>query len=581
MRGLLADRHRGLAPEGHAQFPQQCQGRVVATGGRDEGDIHPVDLLDLVVVDLRENHLLLEPDGVVAAPVEALGREPPEVPHARHRDADEAIQELVHPGAAQRHRAADRLPLPQVEVRDRLLGTRHNGPLAGDGGELRDRGLQPLGVLGRVAHPDVQDDLHELRNLVRVAEAELLGELRPDPLLVVVEQARPRGGLGGRRGRPRRLARSGTLSLGLLGLLLLARRPLTLRRRSGISRGSRSRRPGPGVGGALVLGLVLGLFRVRHRYLTRWIGWPDLTATRSMVPSLSRRRRTRVGWPDFGSSSITFDAAIGAGNSMIPLSPWGVVARLCFFTTFTPSTTTRNCLGYTCRTLPSRPRSSPRITRTRSPLATWSLWRAGSRSVRRARRLFLKTSGFISDHLRRERHDLHELLLAQLAPDRPEDAGRAGLALVGDEHRGVLVEPDVRAILALGLLGGPHDDGPHHLALLDLPGRDGVLDRDDDDVAQPTVAALGAAEHADHERAARARVVGNLDDRFLLDHDPSALLRALDDLDHPPPLQLRQRPRLHDADRVAQLRAPLVVGRDLLGAHDLFAVESVGEAAGL
>src|SRR2546427_632863 len=487
MRGLLADRHRGLAPEGHAQFPQQRQGRVVATGGRDEGDIHPVDLLDLVVVDLRENHLLLEPDGVVAPPVEALGREPPEVPHARHRDADEAIQELVHPGAAQRHRAADRLPLPQVEVRDRLLGTRHHGPLAGDGGELRDRGLQPLGVLGRVAHPDVQDDLYELRNLVRVAEAELLGELRPDPLLVVVEQARPRGGLGGRRGRPRRLARGGTPSPRVLCPLLLAPRPPTLRR--------------------------------------------------------------------------------------------GVVARLCFFTTFTPSTTTRNCLGYTCRTLPSRPRSSPRITRTRSPLATWSLWRAGSRSVRRARRLFLKTSGFISDHLRRERHDLHELLLAQLAPDRPEDAGRAGLALVGDEHRGVLVEPDVRAILALGLLGGPDDDGPHHLALLDLPGRDGVLDRDDDDVAQPTVAALGAPEHADHERAARARVVGNLDDRFLLDHDPSALLRALDDLDHPPPLQLRQRPRLHDAHGVAQLRPTLVVGRDLLGAHDLLAVESVGEAA--
>src|SRR5256886_8196465 len=299
-----------------------------------------------------------------------------------------------------------------------------------------------------------------------------------------------------------------------------------------------------------------------------------------MVPSLSRRRRTRVGWPDFGSSSITFDAAIGAGSSMIPLSAWGVVARLCFFTTFTPSTTTRNCLGYTCRTLACAPRSSPRITDTRSPLATWSWWRAGSRSLRRPRRLFLKTSGFISDHLRRERHDLHELLLTQLAPDRPEDAGRAGLALVGDEHRGVRVEADVGPVLALRLLGGPDDDGPRHLALLDLPGRDGVLDRDDDDVAQPTVAALGPPEHADHERATRARVVGDLDDRLLLDHDPSTLLRALDDLDHPPPLQLRQRPRLHDADGVAQLRAPLVVGRNLLGAHDLLAVESVGEAAG-
>jgi len=60
---------------------------------------------------------------------------------------------------------------------------------------------------------------------------------------------------------------------------------------------------------------------------------------------LSRRRRTRVGSPDLGSSSITFDAAIGAGNSMMPLSPPGVVARLCFFTMLTPSTTTRNRFG--------------------------------------------------------------------------------------------------------------------------------------------------------------------------------------------------------------------------------------------
>src|SRR2546427_476529 len=52
------------------------------------------------------------------------------------------------------------------------------------------------------------------------------------------------------------------------------------------------------------------------------------------------------------------------------------------------------------------------------------------------------------------------------------------------EHRGVLVEADVGPVLALRLLGGPHDDGPHHLALLDLSGGDGVLDRDDDDVAR-------------------------------------------------------------------------------------------------
>src|SRR5207253_2182745 len=111
----------------------------------------------------------------------------------------------------------------------------------------------------------------------------------------------------------------------------------------------------------------------------------------------------------------------------------------------------------------------------------------------------------MSDHLRRERDDLHEPLVAQLAPDRPEDAGRARLALVGDEHGGVLVEPDVGAILALGLLGRADDHRPHHLALLDLAGGDGVLDRHHDDVPQPRVAALGPAEHPDHERAPRTR----------------------------------------------------------------------------
>src|SRR3989475_6640671 len=87
----------------------------------------------------------------------------------------------------------------------------------------------------------------------------------------------------------------------------------------------------------------------------------------------------------------------------------------------------------------------------------------------------------MSDHLRRERDDLHKPLVAQLAPHRPEDAGRAGLALIGDEHGGVLIEPDVGAVLALGLLGRAHDHRPHHLALLDLAGGNGILDRHDHD----------------------------------------------------------------------------------------------------
>src|SRR5881227_1124214 len=136
----------------------------------------------------------------------------------------------------------------------------------------------------------------------------------------------------------------------------------------------------------------------------------------------------------------------------------------------------------------------------------------------------------MSNHLWRERHDFHEPLLAQLPPHGSEDAGGAGLSLIRDEHRGVLVEPDVGAVLALGLLGRPHDHRLHHLALLDLPGGNRVLDRDHDDVTQPRVAPLGPAEHANDERAPRARVVRDLEYRLLRHHgapSSAATWRAL------------------------------------------------------
>src|SRR6267378_2037699 len=186
----------------------------------------------------------------------------------------------------------------------------------------------------------------------------------------------------------------------------------------------------------------------------------------------------------------------------------------------------------------------------------------------------------MSDDLRGERHDLHEPLLAQLATHGAEDARGPRLALVRDQHRSVLVEADVGAVLALRLLGGAHDHRPHHLALLHLAGGNRVLDRDDDDVAQPRVPALRAAEHADHESLPGTRVVRDLEYRFLLYHGlvPSSAC-PFDDLDHAPPLRLRERPRLHDAHRVSDLRAVLVVRGDPLRAHDLLAVEPVREAA--
>src|SRR5438445_53865 len=124
------------------------------------------------------------------------------------------------------------------------------------------------------------------------------------------------------------------------------------------------------------------------------------------------------------------------------------------------------------------------MTRTTSPLATCILCRIGA-VLRCSRRDFLYTSGFISDHLRRQRHDLHEPLLAQLAADRAEDAGGAGLAFVVDQHRRVLVEAHVAAVLARRLLGRPHDDRLDHLAAFHLAGRDRVVDRAHHELAPP------------------------------------------------------------------------------------------------
>src|SRR5437763_11306656 len=132
------------------------------------------------------------------------------------------------------------------------------------------------------------------------------------------------------------------------------------------------------------------------------------------------------------------------------------------------STRMRPAFGFASMTRPCLPRSLPLITCTVSPLRTFNVCA-------------------ISQHLWGQRNDFHEVLLAQLARDRPEDAGAARVALVVDDHGGVLVEGDQGAVVAAERLLRPHDDRLDDLALLDCALGRGSLDGCRDDVADPRI----------------------------------------------------------------------------------------------
>src|SRR6185369_766922 len=114
-------------------------------GGGDR-DIHAAQLVDRVVLDFGEYNLLAYAQRVVATAVEGARRHTAEVANTRHGDADQAVKELVHASAAQRDLAADRQPLAQLEGGNRLLGLAHQRLLAGDLGQVGDRGVHQLAV---------------------------------------------------------------------------------------------------------------------------------------------------------------------------------------------------------------------------------------------------------------------------------------------------------------------------------------------------------------------------------------------------------------------------------------------------
>src|SRR5690606_18582113 len=258
--------------------------------------------------------------------------------------------------------------------------------------------------------------------------------------------------------------------------------------------------------------------------------------TRMRFPFSSTLVATRSPLPVAGFRSITLEVWIDASRSITrrgwPACGFGLVWRLTRFrlATYTRSPSTRS-------TSPVWPLIFllPVVTTTWSPL-----------------RIRFMVSFLRSEHFGRERDDLHELLGAQLAGHGPEDAGADGLMLVVQQHGGVAVEADQRAVGAAHALAGAHHDGVVDVALLDLAARDRVLHRHLDDVADAGVTALGAAEHLDAHQLLGTGVVGDVEKALHLDHGClSSVGRAREDLDHAPVLGLGHRRALRDADGIA------------------------------
>src|SRR5438132_8156502 len=118
--------------EGHAEPAQKRQPVLVRLRGGRDRDVEAANLLDVVVVDLREDDLLGDPERKIAAAVERARVETPEVADPWQRDRDEPVEELIHARPAQSDTRADGHALSDLELRDRLAGAPDLGALARD-----------------------------------------------------------------------------------------------------------------------------------------------------------------------------------------------------------------------------------------------------------------------------------------------------------------------------------------------------------------------------------------------------------------------------------------------------------------
>src|SRR6185437_7022896 len=115
--------------------------------------------------------------------------------------------------------------------------------------------------------------------------------------------------------------------------------------------------------------------------------------------------------------------------------------------------------------------------------------------------------------------DLHMVFGTQFAWHRSENTGADRLHLRRDQDRRVAVKADHGPVRPLDVLGNADNNGLHHVALLNATARNRFLYRNDDDVADGRIFALGAAQHLDAHDATRSGIIGNVEVGLHLNHD--------------------------------------------------------------
>src|SRR5262245_30128517 len=181
---VLAIPYGSLLAERETEGFKQGLARLVVLRRRGERDVHAPELVDLVVLDFRENDLFLDAQAVVATAIEGTRVDAAEVANTRDRDRDQTIEELPHTLAAQRHLRSDGEVLAHLERSDRLLRQAEDGLLARDLREVVDRRVHDLAVRHGLAHAHIHRDLGDLGDLHDVLQTQVLLELRNDCLLV-------------------------------------------------------------------------------------------------------------------------------------------------------------------------------------------------------------------------------------------------------------------------------------------------------------------------------------------------------------------------------------------------------------